>query len=109
MANPTSVDVGPAVIVLAAATPVTVELNPERSYRIRHNGLAEAGTADTHVVFGVCDSGVPSLLRGDGRFIIPSAENRIIGPKVDAVVLDCSAGGVPTLTIEHYQYFGGRQ
>ena len=89
-------------VALNATTEVTVTLNPEYSYQVRHTGVDATGTADAASqiwAFLSYASGVTATpAEEDDKYVLMTAQSVEIGPGITTLYIDSIATADGILT-----------
>ncbi len=104
MANPSKVDLYPAVLA-ASTTMAFVELNPDREYTLLHEEETVAGVADSNTIYFTttpkvtdADAVVADATAGDNKMKLQSGRALVFGPKFYGLQFK-TAAGAPTFTL----------
>jgi hypothetical protein len=83
-------------VALNGATEVTVTLNPEFAYQVRHTGLDAGGTDDANsalTAYLSYASGVTvSMAEEDDKYPLMDGQSVEIGPGITTLYIDAAAG-----------------
>lgn len=110
MTQPTSVGVDDNLPVVASASTAvgTLTLDTNKQYFALHNGLGNAGTAQTDAIYVYAGSATAvDSTAGAGKMILTSGNEVCFGPGVSQITF-AAAGNTPTFTLTPLQNTFGR-
>lgn len=106
MANVSAIDLNPTIVAVTTNN-AAITLNPDRQYLLVHNGVDNAGSASTAVVYGSTVSSLtPGPTEGANAFAINEGGAVVIGPGKSYLALK-TASGAATVTVAPGPGFSG--